>query len=88
MTELLQRAINELRKLPDYRQDKYAALILERLAEEDMEDEATWDARVVTEALGDALNPDGSIDFDKLEAQTETVTLEELFPEENTDDEP
>lgn len=36
----------------------------------DDEDEAAWEERVVTEALGDALNPDGSINFDKLDART------------------
>lgn len=88
MTELLERAFNEISKLSTQQQDEIAAWILERLAAEEDEDEAAWEARVVTEALGDALNPDGTIDFDKLDEHTETVTLEELFPEETADDEP
>jgi uncharacterized protein (DUF433 family) len=43
--------------------------------------EAEWEEKVVTEALGDALNPDGSIDFDKLRARTVNITLDELYPE-------
>jgi hypothetical protein len=87
MTELLQKAISELHKLPEYQQDEIAAWILERLSEEEAEDEAAWEAAVVREALGDALLPDGSIDFDKLDARSETVSLEELYPEGDEDDE-
>lgn len=39
MTELLQRAIEEITKLSDEQQDAIAALIVEEL-----EDEAKWDA--------------------------------------------
>lgn len=38
MTELLQKAINEMQKLPPTQQDEIAALILAELA-----DEARWD---------------------------------------------
>jgi len=51
-----------------------------RLAE-DAESEAAWEARVVREALGNALLPDGNIDFDKLDARGRIVTLEELCPD-------
>jgi uncharacterized protein (DUF433 family) len=45
--------------------------------------EAAWEEKVVTEALGDALRPDGSIDFDKLNTLGIKIILEELYPEGN-----
>lgn len=36
---------------------------------------------VVIVALGHALNPDGTIDFDTLRARGSVMTLEELCPE-------
>jgi hypothetical protein len=42
---------------PDF--DPSAALLLET--------EEEWEERVLTETLGDALNPDGSIDYEKLD---------------------
>lgn len=53
----------------------------------DTETEEEWEARIVKEALGDALNPDGSIDFDKLRSRGKIMTLEELYPEGDVDDE-
>jgi hypothetical protein len=50
-------------------------------------DEDLDDARILTEVLGDALNPDGTIDFDKLEKDTIPITLEELYPEAVEEDE-
>jgi hypothetical protein len=88
MSELLEKAIYELTKLPEHQQDVIAAWILERLSEEEAEDEATWEAAVMREALRDALLPDGSIDFEKLDAQSEIVSLEELYSEGDEDDEP
>jgi hypothetical protein len=88
MSELLEKAILELTKLPEYQQDVIAAWILERLSQEDAEDEAAWEAGVVQNALGTALLPDGSIDFDKLDARGETVSLEELYPEGDDSGEP
>lgn len=41
MTELLERALEKLKALPDDGQDAIAALILEEL--EELEDEARWD---------------------------------------------
>lgn len=58
-----------------------------RKTDVEAETEAEWEARVMTEALGDALNEDGSIDFDKLDKLTVPITLEELFPEGVDDDE-
>lgn len=72
MTKLLQKAIDELHKLPEQRQDEVAAWILEKLA-----DESDWEDVVLTNSLGDALNPDGSINFDKLRSKGKTVTLTE-----------
>ena len=46
--------------------------------------EEEWEAEVLEEVLGDALHPDGRIDFDKLRARSEPVLLEEIFD----DDEP
>lgn len=54
----------------------------------DDEDDAEWDARFAESALGDALRPDGSIDFDMLDQMTTPTTLEEFYPEGDTTDEP
>ena len=51
------------------------------------DDEDLEDVRILTEVLGDALNPDGTIDFDKLEKETIPITLEELYPEGVEEDE-
>jgi post-segregation antitoxin (ccd killing protein) len=59
---------------------------IERQAQDD-EDDAEWEAMVVTEALGDALMPDGSIDFAKLDSRTKAITLVELFPEGDAENE-
>lgn len=82
MTELLQKAITELRKLPEQQQDEVAAWILEKLT-----DEAAWEGEVLTNSLGDALNPDGGIDFDKLRARGQPLTLDDLLPDGVDDDE-
>jgi hypothetical protein len=49
--------------------------------------EEEWEEEVLNEALGDALKPDGSIDFDKLRKRGTTMTLDELHPEDDEDDE-
>ena len=77
MTELLQKAIAELSKLPE--QDEYATWILKSLASD--ADEEAWEERVVSEVLGDALREDGSIDFDKLHTKGTVLTLDELWPD-------
>lgn len=81
MTELLQKAIGEMSKLPADQQDELASWILEKLASPDLKTEEEWEEETLTEALGDALRPDGSIDFDKLEATGLKLTLQELYPE-------
>ncbi len=43
----------------------------------DVKTEDQWDEEVLTEALGDALKPDGSVDFEKLRATGLTTTLDE-----------
>jgi hypothetical protein len=85
MTDLLQKVFTQLSKLPDQQQDEYANWILSRLADD--AEEAAWEAKVVTEALGDALREDGSIDFDKLRSKSIPITLNELYPEGGEDDE-
>jgi len=49
--------------------------------------EAEWEEEVVEEVLGDALQADGSINFDKLRATGLTMTLDELDSEGDEDDE-
>lgn len=49
--------------------------------------EAEWEEEILDEALEDALKPDGTIDFDKLRATGITITLDELYPEGDEDDE-
>ena len=85
MTDLLQKAFAELSKLPDQEQDEYAARILRSLASD--ADEAAWEEKVLTQALGDALREDGSIDFDKLRATGTVMSLDDLYPEGAQDEE-
>ncbi|MBC7870971.1 MAG: hypothetical protein H7Y09_09050 [Chitinophagaceae bacterium] len=49
--------------------------------------EEEWEEEVLTKALGDALNTDGSVDFKKLRARGLALTLDELYPEGDGDDE-
>jgi hypothetical protein len=81
MTELLQKAIGEMTKLPAEQQDELATWILEKLASPDLKTEEEWEAEVLTEALGEAIRPDGTIDFDKLEATGLELTQQDLYPE-------
>lgn len=53
----------------------------------DVKAEETWEEEVLSEALGEALKPDGNLDFDKLRATGLTMTLDELHPEGDEDDE-
>jgi hypothetical protein len=48
--------------------------------------EEAWEETVLTETLGDALKPDGSIDFAKLRATGLTLTLDELHSDGNAVD--
>lgn len=50
--------------------------------------EEEQEKEILTNALGDALKSDGSIDFDLLRARGTTMTLDELHPEGDKDDEP
>jgi hypothetical protein len=43
----------------------------------EVQSEAAWDEETLEEALGDALNPDGSLDFDKLRSTGLTIPLSE-----------
>ncbi len=51
----------------------------------ELEDE--WDEADLKRILGDALNPDGSIDYAKLDERTTSMTLEDFFPEGDEEDE-
>lgn len=44
----------------------------------DIKTESEWEEEVIIETLGDALQPDGSIDFDKLHSTGLTLTLDEI----------
>ena len=81
MSDLMQKAIAEINKLPEQQQDELAAWILEKIADPALESEADWEARAVRESVGDAIDADGNIDFDKLGARTIRITLDELYPE-------
>jgi|FLYN01.1.fsa_nt_gi hypothetical protein len=48
--------------------------------------EDAWEEEVLSQALGDALKPDGDIEFDKVRATGLTMTLDELHPEGDEDD--
>jgi hypothetical protein len=87
MSELLQQAIVQISKLPEEQQDELATWILEKLNSPDLKTEEEWEEEVLTEVLGDALNPDGSINFDKLRERGTIMTLEEFFPEGKSSDE-
>ncbi len=71
--------IETLRGLDHTSKLKVVQLLVNDLADE--ETEAEWEERVLTESLGDALNPDGSINYDKLHATGKIVDPEELNPD-------
>ncbi len=77
MTELVRKAFSEISKLPENQQDNLAAWILERLAQESQA-EVAWEEAVLNESLGNALNSDGSIDFEKLRTTGTNMTLREF----------
>jgi hypothetical protein len=89
MLTLPEKLADEARQLDLLSSEFIAELLqaeIERRHIED-EEEAAWEEAVLTRTLGDALNPDGSIDFDKLDARTSIITLEELYPEGMDDEE-
>ncbi len=87
MTELVRKAFSEISKLPENQQDKLAAWILERLAEESQA-EVAWEEAVLNESLGNALNSDGSIDFEKLRTIGTNMTLREFATKDHEGNEP
>jgi hypothetical protein len=87
MTDLLQKAIAEMTKLPEQQQDMVATWILEKLAAADLKTGAEWEESVLEEALDGALKPDGSIDFDVLRARGEIMSLSDLNREDDQDTE-
>ncbi|MFN8374874.1 MAG: hypothetical protein U0694_18595 [Anaerolineae bacterium] len=89
MLNLPEKLAEEARQLDMLSSEFIAELLqaeIERRRIED-EEEAAWEEAVLTRTLGDALNPDGSIDFDKLRQRGKITTLEELYPEGTEDDE-
>ena len=77
--------MTEISKLSEEQQDEIASWILEKVS--DIETEAEWEEKIVTDALGDALQSNGDIDFDKLRARGLTLELDELYSENKGDDE-
>lgn len=77
--ELPEELVRDAQEKGVLKSEIVARLIQDELnrVKDEQDDEEQW----VEEALGDALNPDGSIDFDKLRANGTTVTLEALYPE-------
>lgn len=59
----------------------------ERLARFVDDDSEEWETTMMEQSLGDALLPDGRLDFAKLRARGKIVTPEELFPEGEAEDE-
>lgn len=79
---------NDARKLDLLSSESIAELLQAEIERRRIEDEeAAWEEAVLTESLGDALNPDGTINFDKLRARGSITTLGELYPEGDSDDE-
>jgi len=71
--------LETLRGLDHTSKLKVVQLLVNDLADE--ETEAEWEERVLTESLADALNPDGSINYDILHATSRAIDPEELNPE-------
>jgi hypothetical protein len=87
---LPEELVNDAQELALLTSESIAELLqaeIERRRSE-AEDEAAWEEAVLSQALGDALRSDGSIDFDKLDARGLNLTLEELHPEGDADDKP
>lgn len=80
--------VKDARELDLLTDDSVAELLQAEIERRKMEveDEAQWDEAILTQALGEALRPDGSIDFDKLEAGGIVVPLDELHPESDLDE--
>jgi hypothetical protein len=75
MTKLIQKALAEIQKLDASHQDMLAVRILQII---DTQDYLFDDDDDVGEVLNDFVNEDGSIDFEKLNVTSITLTLEEL----------
>ena len=85
---LPEELVNDARELALLNSESIAELLQAEIERRkiEAEDEAAWEEAVVTEALGDALRPDGSIDFDKLNERMVDITLDELYPEGDDDE--
>ena len=81
--ELPEELVNDARELAlltDAAMTELLQAEIERRRAE-LEDDAEWEETVLTKALGDALHPDGQIDFEKLNARADSMTLDEFYPE-------
>ena len=76
-----QRIIEKLHQLDDTAKQRVLDFIEQADTRED-----EWEERVLSESLGDAIQPDGRINFDRLHDSGKTMTLEELYPEGDEDD--
>lgn len=77
MTELAQKAVEELQKLSDSQQDVVALRLLDIIETEEylFDDDDESD---VAEILNQFVREDGTIDYEKLDAESITITLDEL----------
>ena len=48
--------------------------------------ENEWEEKILSEALNDAINDEGHIDFDKLRSRGTNLNLEELYTDEENDE--
>ena len=48
--------------------------------------EAEWEEDILSETLNDVIDEEGNLDFDKLRSTGVTVTLEELYTDNDTDE--
>lgn len=80
MTLLISREVEaRLKALAEQKEQSVEDLLIDWLQYiEDESDAAEWEARVMAEALGDALRADGTIDFAALETKSVVMSLEEL----------
>lgn len=48
--------------------------------------EMEWEEETLSGVLKDAIDEDGNLDFDKLRSKGTNLTLEELYPNDDTDE--
>lgn len=87
MARLREIAAHEQRSVDEVLEQLLDEHELAHDAIDDIEDEAEWETAIMRRSLGDALLPDGNIDFVKLHERWIPTTLEELYPEGADEDE-